>query len=97
MAGEPIPASALSPPSRHVATAGSGARRVDRGPWVIPQPVEPKRFRPGRRMAVGDAATPWPLSIVGNIGGARLGQDCPVENAQGLGRSKCRSGAGPAA
>src|SRR5262245_8995828 len=71
MAGDPMPARALSPPSRHVAAADSRARRVDRGPRVALQPVESKRFRPGRRMAAGDAAAPRPLSIAGDIRGAK--------------------------
>ena len=56
-----------------------------------------KRFRVGGRVAVGDAASLRPLSVAGDLRRARFGKDRAVENAQGLGRSQRRPGAGAAA
>jgi hypothetical protein len=62
MAGEPIPACALSPAGGHVAAADSAARRVDRKSHAVAEPLQSKRFRVGRGMAIGDASTRRPLS-----------------------------------
>src|SRR4030095_12017990 len=60
-----MPASAVPSSPWYVAAAGTGARRIDRSPAVLPQSFEPERLCVGRRMAAGRVAIgPYPLLAI---------------------------------
>ena len=92
----------MMPPVRFRRPAGmlplpiARARRRDRRIGVVPQPAQPGRLCPGRRLAVGGAAARWSLPAAGAIGRAGVGEDRALEDAAGAGRSQRRPGAGAA-
>ena len=68
---------------RYVAAAGTGARRIDRSPAVLPQSFEPERLCVGRRMAAGRVAIERSLSAARNIRRAGLGEDSSYQSSSG--------------
>src|SRR6266516_1735238 len=85
-------ASAVPSSPWYVAAAGTGARRIDRSPAVLPQSFEPKRLCVGRRMAAGRVAIERSLSAARNIRRAGLGEDSSIKAPQSAGRSQCGTG-----
>ena len=97
MADRRRPSGPLPPAGRHAAASAAGAGRVDRGTCAVLESSQPRRLRARRRLAVGGAASRRSLSAPGDIGRAGLGEDRPLENVAGAGRSQRRPGAGAAA